>query len=144
MQITTKITNLDKIQIGLRTFAQALPGVLRKHLSAALGRALKRSIPYRGGTSYDVPERGYVRTGLLGKSGRIEQRGMSYTILVDPVDKYGRSYGPLVVGYADGSGQARVHYGYWTTMRSAVELELAPLAVAVEKDLRAGAEAVGL
>ena len=144
IQITSKITNLDNVQIGLRKFGAALPGVLRKHLKRALDAALFRSIPYRGGNQYDVPERNYERTGNLGRSAWVEQRGASYAILVQAVSKYGYDYSVDVVGNAAGQGQARIHYGYWTPMRNAVELELGPLTTGVENDLRQGAEAVGL
>lgn len=68
----------------------------------------------------ELPGQKYVRTGTYNRSFRFTGSNGSYTISSDAVQK-GRHYTPYVGGYADGVGQAEIHAGRWTLIRTAVE-----------------------
>ena len=106
-------------------------------------RARKRSIPWLGGNAYAVPERGYVRTGNLGRSAYIEQDGASTRIRVEAY-RNGVEYGKYVVGDAEGQGQAYMHAGWWMKLRDAVDAEIEDMTTEVDTAIQDSAEAIGL
>lgn len=143
VQLTVRLEGDDKVRAGLHRFATSIRPLTREAVNTMMNRALKRSIPYLGGTGYGVPERGYRRTGNLGRSGQVVQEGLSSRIEVAAYSK-GREYGQYVVGRADGSGQAYMHVGWWMPLRTAVDLELEDLTGKLDSDLEQSAEAAGL
>jgi len=141
MQISARLEGDDKLRRGLNTFNRVLPGLHMAKLRKAMERAKKRAVPWQGGGSYAVPltddQRrvgGYVRTGNLGKSTRVEEEGHTVTIVSDAVGKRG-AYSRRVVGYADGEGQAWMHKGRWITLRQAVDDEIRPFLVEYDGDI---------
>ena len=144
IQLSLRVEGDTQVRAGLNRYAQTVDRVTREVVKAAMERALKKSIPYRGGASYDVPERGgYVRTGNLGRSGYIEQVGLSTRIRVEAY-RDGREYGGYVVGNAEGTGQAWMHVGRWTTLRQAVDAEIDGLTGELDGELQRGVGQAGL
>ena len=124
MIFSAKLTGADKIQLGIRSLGMALPDIVNDDVKEAMELAAKMSIPYRGGNVYDVPTLpGYERTGNLGRSVMVWQRGATHVIEVKAYRR-GREYTNYVVGDREGQGQAGVHVGRWTPMREAVDLYL--------------------
>lgn len=144
VQVSVRVEGDDKIRAGLNRWARTLEPVSREVIQEHMKRAMKRSIPYLGGASYGVPERGYVRTGNLGRSAYVEQTGLTTTIKVQAYNQQGREYGRYVVGGADGEGQAYMHAGWWMTLRDSVDAELDELTGDVDAAIGDSAEAVGL
>ena len=142
-QFSVRIEGLDKLRIGLNKYIQTLPVITKSWLERIMEKAMKRSVPYKGGNVYDVPERGYERTGNLGRSTYMVINGLTYTIKSEAASK-GGAYSVLVIGNSKGEGQARVHYGFWTPMRSAIDLELEAALPEGDRKLQEGIEAAGL
>lgn len=123
------------MRLGLRRFAQAMPGVGRRVLKGAITRARNRARKYPP----ELPNQRYRRTGRYGRSFQIEARPQSaaaafgYTISNDASYR-GRGYAKYVGGDAEGGQQARIHAGRWLTIRAAVEDELR----AILDEIRAG------
>lgn len=139
VQVTARVEGLDRVRLGFQKFISTMEPVSVEKIEAAQTRAAKRAIPWRGGGSYDVPPRGdYVRTGELGESVRIVTEGPSVRIEV------GADHARVVVGGADGTGQAQMHAGRWLLLRTAVDSEMDALTSGIESGLLRQAEAVGL
>ena len=142
-QFSVRIEGLDKLRVGLNKYIQTLPVITKAWLERVMEKAMKRSVPYLGGNAYDVPERNYERTGNLGRSTYMVINGLTYTIKSEAASKSG-AYSVLVIGNSKGEGQARVHYGFWTPMRSAIDLELEAALPEGDRKLQEGIEAAGL
>ncbi len=120
-QVSVRIEGADKIRKGLNEFQRnAAGGVTKNVLRRFMELAQHMAVPYRGGNRYDVPARRYERTGNLGRSTTLIEKGLTFTI-VSRAYRNGRAYSEYVIGKADGTGQAGVHVGWWTTLRDAVD-----------------------
>ena len=135
MRLSASITNADNIKLGIRNIGHRLPDVDNADVKDAMEKAAKLSIPYDGGNSYAVPETGggYERTGNLGRSVMVWQRGASTVIEVEAYRR-GRKYDPYVIGDRDGGMQAEIHQGRWITMRDAVDYQLDDLIEKIDDD----------
>ena len=142
-QFSVRVEGLDKLRVGFNKFITTLPVITKAWLKRVMALAMKRSVPYKGGNSYAIPERGYERTGNLGSSTYLMESGQTYTIKSEAVRK-GHAYSVFVIGNSAGEGQASVHYGFWTPMRSAVDLELEAALPEGDRVLQKGIEAAGL
>jgi hypothetical protein len=133
VKITVKLTNADNIQIGLRKFGAAIPGITSRIIGVAMRRVRES---YRGPYSgYSVPERvgqNYTRTGNLNASTYVEQRGMSYT-LVSNAYHDGRPYSVYPLGDGLGLNQAWMHVGRWPTVRSKITEAMEPMVKEIAK-----------
>jgi len=143
-QFSVRIEGLAKLRVGLNKYIQTLPVITKAWLERVMEKAMKRSVPYRGGNAYDVPERNYERTGNLGRSTYMVISGLTYTIKSEAASRRSGAYSVFVIGNSKGEGQARVHYGFWTPMRSAIDLELEAALPEGDRELQKGIEAVGL
>lgn len=143
-QFSVRLEGSDKLRVGFNKFVRTLETVTKAKLKQIMTAAMKRSVPYNGGTSYDVEERSYKRTGNLGRSTWLENTGLTYTIRSDAYNSYGKPYSVYVIGNAMGAGQANIHRGYWTTMRNAIDLEIETVVPEIDRELQNGAEAAGL
>lgn len=143
-QVTVRIEGADRLRAGLNRWLTTIQTVTHEIIRAAMERAMHESVPYQGGNSYAVPERGYVRTGNLGSNTLLIQEGLSYRIESHAYNRSGEPYSPHVIGRADGSGQAGVHVGYWTPLREAVDQELDTLTEDLNQAFQDSAEAIGL
>jgi hypothetical protein len=101
-------------------------------------KAAKVSVPYVGGNSYAVPETGgpYERTGNLGRSVQVYQRGLTTVIEVEAYRR-GRRYDEYVIGDRDGKRQATIHQNRWMTMKDAVDYQLDELVEKLDDDNQA-------
>jgi hypothetical protein len=131
LQVTVRDYEVRTLNQRLRLSIQKLPnGVMRPILDIARKEA---SGGYSGGNSYAVGETGggYVRTGNYGSSTTLEYLGgQSYRI------EQGASYSRYVGGYADGSGQARVHVGRWPLLRDVMEKAVEAILEAIEAEFQ--------
>lgn len=143
VQFSVRMEGFDEVRVGFNKFIQTLPVITKAWLKRVMTLAMKRSVPYKGGNSYAVPERGYERTGNLGRSTYLMESGLTYTIKSEAMHK-GHAYSVYVIGNSEGEGQASVHYGFWAPMRSAVDLELEAALPEADRDLQHGIEAAGL
>lgn len=135
MQITAKITGAGNVQQSLNTIGRAAPRITSRRIGEAMRRAMRRAVPWDGGSRYAVPTRGdYQRTGTLGRETIIVQLGDAYTIQSNAY-QHGHAYSKYVIGAADGSGQAGIHAGRWVTLSQAVDDELIPLVEEIDGDL---------
>jgi hypothetical protein len=133
MQFSATLTGADKIRLGIHNIGAALSDIDLADVKSAMETAAKVSVPYRGGNSYDVPAtRSYERTGNLGRSVVVYQRGAS-TVIEASAYRRGREYTTYVIGDRNGEGQAEVHKGRWTTMDTAVNLQLLQLVDVMDK-----------
>lgn len=137
-QFSVRMEGPDQVRVGLNKFVKTMPVVTLGRVKATMERAMKRSVPYNGGNSYSVPERSYVRRGILGRMTTLEQNGATYTI------KSTAPRSTYVIGNAQGQGQARVHVGWWTPMRTAVDFELESMLPEADRELQNSIEAAGL
>lgn len=142
-QLSIRLENDDKVRTGLNQWAQSVRPITREQMREAMRRAKKRSVSDPPGGAYSVPERGYLRTGNLSASTYLVENGLTVTIVSNAVQD-GRGYSRYVIGNADGSGQARIHVGYWTPLRQSVDDEVEDLVRDIDEDLGQSAEAVGL
>lgn len=133
MQLTTTITNADQVKLGIRHVGEAIPRITRRRLDRWLRFVVKISVPYNGGTSYSVPERGYQRTGELGRRTTTEV-GENQTGIYGKVISTAK-HSVYVIGNAEGSGQASIHHYYWVIMRDAFEQQIGMLLRDYEADL---------
>ena len=69
--------------------------------------------------------------------------GLSPRTRVEPY-RDGREYGGYVVGNAEGTGQAWMHVGRWTTLRQAVDAEIDGLTGELDGELQRGVGQAGL
>lgn len=143
MQISVRLENDDKVRLGLNKWAQAVERISRDDLRDAMRRAKKRSVSDPAGGPYSVPERGYVRTGNLSASTELIEDGLTFRIESNAMHD-GEPYSVYVIGRADGSGQARIHQGWWTPLRTSVDDEIDDLVRDIDADLGQSAEAAGL
>lgn len=116
-----RLENDDKVRIGLNRWAQAITRITKDDLRETMRLAKKRSVSDPAGGAYSVPERGYVRTGVLSASTYLQENGLSVSIVSNAVSKEGRAYSTYVVGNADGYGQAQIHRDFWTPLRTSVD-----------------------
>jgi len=141
VQISVKITGLDNIQRGVRTFAKALLGIGKRHLRRALERGRRTATgdyPRGAYSGYSVPpppQSGYARTGTYGRAFDIVESGLTVRLEGRAISPRGQDYTALVGGYADASGQAGIHRGRWPLIARAVEAELAPLSAEMDAEL---------
>lgn len=144
MQITAKVTGAGNIQQSLRTIGRAAPNIGKRRIQAAMTRAMKRAVPWDGGSSYAVPTSGdYQRTGTLGRETKVVSSGEGYTVQSNAY-QHGHAYSKYVIGDAAGAGQASVHAGRWVLLAEAVEDELIPLTEEIDGDLSALARQEGI
>jgi hypothetical protein len=137
MNFSAKLNGADNIQLGIRNLGKALPEIMNADVNKAMKLAAKMSVPYQGGNSYDVPETGgpYIRTGNLGRSVMVYQRGPS-TVIEAKAYRRGREYTNYVIGDREGQNQAWMHVGRWTPMRDAVDVHLALLVDTTDEDIQ--------
>lgn len=143
-QFSMRVEGLDKVRVGFNKFVTTLPVITKAVIKKMMLAAMKQSVPFNGGNSYGVPERGYIRTGQLGRVTRLDENGLTYTIKSDAYTRQGKPYSRLVIGDAQGQGQARVHEGWWVPMRTAVDYQLENALPEADRELQKGAEAAGL
>jgi len=143
-QITLRSEGADKIRVGLNRYLTTIQRVTKAIVRKTARKAMRRSVPYTGGRSYAVPVRDYKRTGNLGRSTFVIEDGLSFRIESNAVNDRGKPYSTFVIGKADGSGQAKIHDGWWIPLATAVNEELAPLIAELDDELQKSAEAVGL
>jgi hypothetical protein len=142
-QFSIRLIGADKLQVGFNRFAQSVRTITRDDAREAMRRAKQRSVSDPPGGAYSVPERGYVRTMNLSASTYLETDGLSTRIISNAMHD-GKPYSEYVIGGADGYGQANVHAGYWTPLRTSVDDEVEKLLVDVDEHLQESAEALGL
>ena len=157
--ISRRLVGVDKLQTAFNKFATVLPTLTNVDTRAALTAAVAKSPGYLGGNSYSVPNgdvgpHGTPRTGNLGRSTMVWQEGGSVRITVSAYSPKGFEYGPLVLGYADGSGQGYtasngqfVSNSHWPTLRSVVDEQIALLTqpgAGLDADLSKAAKDAGL
>lgn len=143
-QFSMRVEGLDKVRVGFNKLITTLPVITKAFVKKLMQAAMKQSVPYNGGSSYDVPERGYIRTGNLGKSTYLQESGLTYTIKSNAYSYRGKPYSVYVIGDAQGQGQARVHQGWWTPMRTAIDYQLENALPEADRELQKGVEAAGL
>lgn len=143
-QFSMRVEGLDKVRVGFNKFVTTLPVITKAFVKKLMKAAMKQSVPYNGGNSYDVEERGYTRTGGLGRNTYLMETGLTYTIKSEAYSKRGKPYSRSVIGDAQGQGQARVHVGWWVPMRTAVDYQLESALPEADRELQKGVEAAGL
>lgn len=137
-QFSLRLEGDDQVRVGLNKFVKTLPDLTKSILKRVMKAAMRQSVPYNGGNSYDVEERSYVRRGILGRMTTLEENGLTYTV------KSNAPYSVYVIGNAAGQGQAGVHVGYWTPMRTAVDYQMESIMPEADRELQKGVEAAGL
>lgn len=128
MQITIKATNLGNIQKSLSTFGKAVAEVSADDMFQAMQRAGEKAIPWYGGGSYGIPDRGYKRTGAYGSSRQVVRIGAASRMTVTA------GHAVLVGGDSTGAGQASIHTGYWPRISDVVDEELIQLTETLRED----------
>lgn len=131
--VTIEVENAEIVRQGLEDFAAEMPKIGRLQLYRASQRIYKRLGIYPA----QYPGQIYKRTGELRRSRLIEKTDKGYLVSVAPLDKRGRAYASLVLGYPQGGGQAAYHQGRWVPIALILEEELAELPQEVVQELRA-------
>jgi hypothetical protein len=131
LSIKVKDHEVRTVNENLGLAIKRLPnGVMRPIMDEATKEA---SGGYAGGNSYAVPGTGggYVRTGRYGAGTKLHHTGgQSYRL------EQTASYSRYVGGYADGSGQARIHQGRWPKLRDVVSRAAEKIVKAAEEAFR--------
>ena len=79
------------------------------------------------------PESSYKRTGRLGNSFAVRQKGVAWYEIVNTADAGKGPYASWVIGDDDGDfRQARIHSGRWYQMGPEIEKKLPDLRAAIE------------
>src|SRR5512146_1714417 len=111
MKFSATITNAENVKLGIRNLGRRLPEVDQEDVRKSMEKAAKQSVPYTGGNSYAVPLTASgidMRTGNLGRSVQVYQRGLS-TVIEAAAYRRGREYTHFVIGDREGQGQAWIH-----------------------------------
>lgn len=142
-QFTVRLEGDTQVRAGLNKWAKSVEPITKDDVRAAMKRAKKRSVSDPAGGPYTTPDRGWPRTGNLSASTFLVEDGLSFRIESNAVHD-GEEYSAFVIGNAEGRGQAGVHAGFWTPMRTAVDDEVEELVRDIDEHLGESAEAVGL
>lgn len=144
MQASIRWEGLNELRVGFSRLARIVPDITVEGVEEVATRAMKRSVPWNGGSNYSIPERGYTRTGNLGRSTFVERDGYTVTIQSQAYTRHGRPYSRHVIGDGFGEGQAKVHNGIWVPMKKAVDDEVEELSPRVEANIARGIQQSGL
>lgn len=140
MQITIQVRNAELVGKGLANIRAEIPRISQRTIEKAANAIIKIM------RVYPAPPAGsrYVRTYRLRDAWKAKRSITGYTVMADPVSRYGTHYGRYVVGYADATGQAWMHVGRWNLLRDVVEQQVEKLPPMVEEHVRLVARSEGL
>lgn len=140
--ISVKLTGAENIQIGLNKLGAALPGLANTDVEEAMNLAKHEASGYwAGGNSYAIPElpnQGYIRTGVYARSMYVEQDGRAFRLQSEA------PYSVYVGGDAQGQGQAWMHKGRWPVIADVVRKWAETLTGTIDRRIKEAAEAFGL
>ena len=140
-QLSLTITGADNVRVGLQKLGPRLTGVTKRTIERLVKNVKKAYTPgpVQGYTVALRDGQRYVRTGTLAS-------GMTYR----PASGYGftfvsqAEYSPLVIGVADGSGQAWMHAGRWPLLLDVMTEKAEMITKEMEQEVTDSIEAVGL
>lgn len=114
-QVTLKVDG-DKVLVSkLQEASLAIENLPKKEIKEEMTAAMEQARTYPA----ELPDQHYRRTLTYYRSFKLTPAGRGYTLSSDAVQK-GRHYTPFVGGYADSTGQARIHQGRWERIKFAV------------------------
>jgi len=116
-------TNAPIVRQGLQDLAADLPKIGRLVLYRTILAIFRRSGVYPP----EWPGQKYRRTYGLRKSRVIERTPQGYTLSIEPVSKYGVSYGVYVLGLPTGGGQSAYHRNKWPPLAQITNEEVEKL-----------------
>lgn len=134
-QITVKVKT-ELVRQGLEDLNAEIPQVGRRRIRTVMDRIKRRMEEYPPEPAHRMKTAHHSilgtiitktgRTGLMGRSWRINQLSTGYT-LENTAQRKGRAYSGYVVGDAYGTGQAWMHQGRWNLFRDVVDEEVEKL-----------------
>ena len=135
------VRSTNRVRNQLRTLVSAhkevLDPVTRKWAQETRS-FLKRPYPPPPPPPADNPSyKPYKRTGRLGNSFAVRQKGVAWYEIVNTADAGKGPYGSWVIGDDDGDfRQARIHKDRWYQMRPEIEKKLPDLRAAIEAAMK--------
>lgn len=139
VQITINVKNAQLVAKGLANIRAEIPKISELTIKKAADASVKIMKVYPPPPANTR----YTRTFKLRDSFKVTRATNGYTIKADPVQK-GKHYGRYVIGYADGTGQARIHTGRWKLLRDVAEQESDKLPPMVAEHIKMTARKNGL
>lgn len=138
-QLTIQVRNAELVGKGLANIRAEVPRISERTIENGAQAIAKRMRIYPAAPSGSR----YVRTYRLRDSVKVKRMASGYAVSIDPVSKRGTRYGRYVIGFADGSGQARQN-SHWRLLRDVTEEEVEKLPPMVEEHIRLVARSEGL